>query len=62
MQFYRSEGYQTKGAPDLFVTSESDHAFVEVKSVTDSLSFEQYHFIEQYNKIVGPGIYVFRVL
>jgi hypothetical protein len=62
IKFYRSAGYTTKGSPDLFIAKDNRFAFVEVKSLNDSLSPYQYDFIEGYLANVGDNIYVCRVL
>ena len=51
-----------KGAPDLFVYDDSDFAFVEVKSMNDSLSRSQYEFFRNYLETVGRSVWVMRVL
>ncbi len=62
LKFYRALAYTTKGAPDLFIARGPDFAFVEVKSLNDSLSPDQYAFLERYLSTVGDNIYVLRVL
>lgn len=51
-----------KGAPDLFVYNDSDFAFVEVKSMNDSLSRSQYEFFRNYLETVGRSVWIMRVL
>jgi hypothetical protein len=60
--FFRGLGYTTKGVPDLFLTRDSQFWFVEVKSFNDSLSPDQYNFIEHFTRVVGGNISVLRVL
>jgi hypothetical protein len=62
LRFYRTAGYKTKGAPDLFLASNGSFCFVEVKSHTDSLSSEQYDFFEGYLTSVSDNILVLRVM
>ena len=60
--FYRSSGYTTAGAPDLFAASGSSFWFVEVKSLNDSLSAIQYEYFEGYLTSVAQNIVVMRVI
>lgn len=60
MMFYKKIGYTTKGIPDLFIVKNNKFAFVEVKSVNDSLSPEQYFFFEEYLETVSDNIYLVR--
>lgn len=62
VHFFRGISYTTKGVPDLFLTRGSQFWFVEVKSFNDSLSPDQYNFIEHFTRVVGGNISVLRVL
>ena len=60
--FYQFIGYSTKGIPDLFIIHDDDIAFVEVKSLNDTLTKEQFAFIQFFNEMVSNNCYLIKVL
>lgn len=55
------EGRPT-GLPDLFLIRKGQILFLEVKTETDAIRADQYHFIEDFLSIVSDDIAVARVL